>query len=90
MQRNQLARESLLLRPHQNLPYDGLKYHNLALQGAVKYRITFKDYLSIILARSRIVPSLSAPFTVFLGGLTPFSAHLSLLLLTITTRPKFL
>jgi hypothetical protein len=79
---------SLLPRPHQNLPNYGLEHHNLTLHKAKQAIILLRNLFCFILTRLRIVPTLSAPSTASLGGLTPFSAHLLLWLLTITTRPE--
>jgi hypothetical protein len=78
----------LLPRPHQISPRFGPKHRTLALHKAKQAVILLKDLFYFILARSRVVPTLSAPSTASLRWFTSFCAHPLLLLLAITTRPK--
>jgi hypothetical protein len=86
----QLANGALLPRPYQNSPYYGLKHYTVALYRIKQVVILLRDCFYFILARLRIVPTLSALSTALLGWFTSFSAHLLLCLLTITTRAKLL
>jgi hypothetical protein len=80
----------LLPRPHQNSPHYGPKHHTVALHRIEQVIILLRNYFYFILARSRVVPTLSALSTALLGWFTSFSPHPLLCFLTITTRAKLL
>jgi hypothetical protein len=65
-------------------------YVKLALYKAKQAITLLRDLFYIIFICLRVVPILSAPSIVLLGGFTSFSAYLLVLSLSITTRPKLL
>jgi hypothetical protein len=66
-ERNTRPNGTLLPRPHQNSAHYGPQHHTLALHRAKQAVILLRDCFYFILARSRIVPTLSAPSTASLG-----------------------
>jgi hypothetical protein len=56
----QRASAALLPRPHQNSPHCGPKQPTVALHGAVRPEISFRDYFYVFLTCSHVVPSLIA------------------------------